>query len=296
MDESGAKGFASNKETELGEFGVAAGYFVQESQLQQVRGDFKAILEEVAGGHNGKSHVVDFSPDQQSLARLLVFNYLQDQNMACCYEAIYVQGLHETTSRENSTPLPDVRRPENMRYPDLRPTNPRLISEVFNSLLVKALAYAIEKCGSEVTLKVIVDTTDSTILDEYRESVNQLLNLFEPQPVHCRGWDLSLQSSIVHFGEIRTTCSSPDMENLLRRVEFDIACEDSELTFAADVLVGSVRHHLMNKVKVSGPGMLNSKDAIAGHVLASNMFGASELPSEQSFLDARYRHPERPQN
>lgn len=84
------------------------------------------------------------------------------------------------------------------------------------------------------------------------------------------------------------------MERLFSQVQVDFACEDSGLTFAADVLVGSLRHHLMKKEKLDDPGKLNSKDAIAGHVLEHQMYGASDLPSEQSLLDTMYWHPKRP--
>lgn len=294
VDESGAKGFASNVEAEPGEFGIAAGYFVREPLLCRVRDDFHAIRAKVAGGHEGKSHVVALTSDQQKSARKLVFDYLVDRDMYCCYEAMYVQGLHATTVRVNSIPPPDVKRPPNVHYSEPRPDNPRLISKLFSHLFGKAMAYAIDTYGRKVTLKVIVDTTDASVLNEYREGAKQLLNVFKPKMVSRVGWNSSSKTKIVHEAEIRTKFSAPEVEKLFSQVEFDIVCEDSGLTFAADVLVGSLRHHLMNKVKVTGPGMLNSKDAIAGHVLAHQMYGASELPSEQSLLDIMYRHPERP--
>lgn len=294
VDESGAKGFASNVEAEPGEFGIAAGYFVRERLLRRVRDDFHAILVEVAGGHEGKSHVVALTPDQQRSARQLVFDYLVDRDMYCCYEALYVQGLHAATVRANSIPPPDVKRPPNEHYSQPRPENPRLISEIFSSLLGKAMAYAVATYGRDVTLKVIVDTTDASVLNEYREGAKQILNVFEPKTVSRVGWDSSSNTRIVHEAKVRTKVSPPEVEKLFSLVELDIECEDSGLTFAADVLVGSLRHHLMSKVRVTGPGMLNSKDAIAGHMLAHQMYGASELPSEQSLLDTMYRHPEWP--
>lgn len=294
VDESGAKGFASNVEAEPGELGIAAGYFVRERLLGRVRDDFKATLAEVAGGHEGKSHVVDLMPDQQRSARQSVFHYLIERDMYCCYEAIYVQGLHAATVRANSIPPPDVKRPPNVHYPEPRPDNPRLISEIFRSLLGKAMAYAVDTYGRQVTLKVIVDTTDERVLNEYREGAKELLDAFKPKTVRCYGWDSSSKQRIVHEAMIHTKVSASEVETLFSLVEIDIACEDSGLTFAADVLVGSLRHHLMNKVKITGPGKLNSKDAIAGHVLEHQMYGASELPSEQSLLDIMYRHPGRP--
>lgn len=293
VDESGAKGFASNAEAELGEFGIAAGYFVRENLLSRVRDDFNAIRTKVAGGHKGKSHVVAFTPDQQKFARHSVFEYLLEREMYCCYEAIYVQGLHEATVRANSAPRPNVKRPPNEHYADPRADNPRLITEIFQSLIGKAMAYAVDNYGREVALEVIVDTTDEGVLKEYREAVSEILNVFNPKTVRRVGWNSASKTKIVHEAVMRTSFSDPKVENLFSHVEFDIACEDSGLTFAADVLVGSLRHHLMNKVKSNGLGKLNSKDAIAGHVLEHQIFGASELPWEQSLLDAKYRHPKR---
>lgn len=289
VDESGAKGFASNVEAELGEFGIAAGYFVRESLLCRVRDDFNAIRAKVTGGHEGKSHVVALTPAQQRSARSLVFDYLLDRDMYCCYEAIYVQGFHAATVRVNNISSSDVKRPPNEHYSKLRPENPRLISELFTHLFGKAMAYAIDNYGQKVTLKVIVDTTDASVLNEYRKGAKQLLNVFKPKVVSRVGWNSSSKKRIVHKAEIHTTFSAAEVEKLFSQVEFDIVSEDSGLTFAADVLVGSIRHHLMNKVKTVGPGKLNSKHAIAGHVLAHQMYGASE----QGLLDIKYRHPGR---
>lgn len=294
VDESGAKGFASNTEAELGELGIAAGYFVREQRLSRVRDDFNAILSECAGGHEGKSHVVDFTPQQQSSVRQAVFDYLLERDMYCCYEAIYVQGFHEAAVRANSIPRPDVKRPQHVHYSEPKPENPRLITEIFRSLIGKAMAYAVETYGREVTLKVIVDTTDASILNEYREGVMEILNVFKTKEIHRVGWDSLSKTKIVHEAVMRTRSSDSKMERLFSQVQVDFACEDSGLTFAADVLVGSLRHHLMKKEKLDGPGKLNSKDAIAGHVLEHQMYGASDLPSEQSLLDAMYWHPKRP--
>lgn len=294
VDESGAKGYASNVETEAGEFGVAAGYFVRELRLSRVREDLDAIRAKVAGGHEGKAHVVVLTPDQQRSARQLVFDYLLDRDMYCCYEALYVQGLHAASARTNAIPPPNVKRPPNEHYPKLRPENPRLISKIFCSLLGKAMAYAVDTYGREVTLKVIVDRTDARILDEYRNGVQKLLDVFKPKTIRLHGWNTYSKTPIVHEAELRTTVSEREVMESFSGVEVEIACEDSGLTFAADVLVGSVRHHLMKRVKDVGPGKLNSKDAISGHVLEHQMYGASNRALEQSLLDIMYRHPELP--
>lgn len=294
VDESGAKGYASNAEAEPGEFGIAAGYFVRERPLSRVRKDLDAIRAEAAGEHEDKVHVVALTPGQQRLARQLVFDYLLDRDMYCCYEALYVQGLNAASERASAIPHPNVKRPPNERYPKLRRENPRLIAEIFRSLLGKAMTYAVDTYGREITLKVIVDRTDASILDEYRKGVQQLLDVFKPKTIYLRGWNTSLKTPIVHEAELRTTVSDPKVVELFSGVEVEIACEDSSLTFAADVLVGSLRHHLMKKVKDVGPGTLNSKDAISGHVLEHQMYGASNLPLEQSLLDIMYRHPELP--
>jgi hypothetical protein len=296
VDESGAKGFSSNVETELGEFGIAAGYFVREELLRRVRDDFNDIRDKAAGQSEGKSHIVDLTPGQQRLVRQQVFEYLIDRDMYCCYEALYVQGLHASTNRTNAIPRPNVKRPPNEHYSEPRPENPRLISEIFSSLLAKAMAYAVDTCGREVTLKVIVDTTDARLLNEYREGAQQLLDVFKSKTIRRVGWNSSSRTKIIHEAELRTKASRPEAVELLSRVGFDIECDDSGLTFGADALVGSLRHHLMNRVKSVGPGMLNSKDAIAGHPLAYQMFGASSVPSEQSLLDTMYPHPARPKD
>ncbi|OWQ83041.1 hypothetical protein CDN99_27465 [Roseateles aquatilis] len=223
-----------------------------------------------------------------------MFDYLLDRDMYCCYEAMYVQGLHESAARTNAIPRPDIPRPPNVYYSEPRPENPRLISELFNSLFGKALAYAVDNFGREVTLKVIVDNTDEAVLDEYHAGAQRFLDVFKPKIIRRFGFDTASKKKIVHAAEMKTTVSEPQVEQVLSSAKFDISCEDSGLTFAADILVGSLRHHLMNKVKDAGPGSLNSKGAIAGHVLAHQMYGASNLPSQQSLLDTMYRHPQRP--
>lgn len=294
VDESGAKGFSTNLEAELGEFGILAGYFVREQLLDRVRGELEAIRDEIAEDHEGKAHVVALSPGQQRAARRKVFDYLLDRDMYCCYEAMYVQGLHAATARTNAIPRPDIPRPPNVHYSDPRPEDPRLISELFYSLFGKALAYAIDNFGREVTLKVIVDNTDDGVMDEYRKGAQRLLDVFKPKIVTRTGFDKAEKKKLVHAAEMRTTVSRPEVELFFSKAKFDISTEDSGLTFAADILVGSVRHHLMKKVKAAGPSSLNSRDAISGHALEHQMYGASSLPSEQSLLDTMYRHPQRP--
>jgi hypothetical protein len=74
VDESGAKGFADNRESVIGELGVMAGLLVPTEYVNRVESDLSSI---VAGfSSTGKLHVTDLEPNAQHELRERLFSYL----------------------------------------------------------------------------------------------------------------------------------------------------------------------------------------------------------------------------
>lgn len=65
LDESGAKGFAKNKESIAGESGVVAGYFVREKHVERVRRDLDILRDGFSVEPGKKIHLTDLDPEQQ---------------------------------------------------------------------------------------------------------------------------------------------------------------------------------------------------------------------------------------
>ena len=74
-------------------------------------------------------------------------------------------------------------------------------------------------------------------------------------------------------------------------ISYSIACEDSSLTLAADVLVNSVHHHLKSlQSKIAGAA-LNTAYSITNHQLSSLVYGVLENSEGNDFSDAMFTHP-----
>ena len=86
LDESGAKGYSDNTESELGELGVMAGYLIPSDCLDSVRNDLEAIRSNFFT--EGKVHITDLIPHQQEELRNRIFTYFIQRNIKWVYEAV----------------------------------------------------------------------------------------------------------------------------------------------------------------------------------------------------------------
>jgi hypothetical protein len=294
IDESGAKGFAQKSESFQGEVGVMGGYFVRANNIARVRCDFDKIRAEFASEVGGKTHLTDLGADRQQSARSAIFEYLREREMSLVYEGVYVQGLNETTKRANEI---SERAREgltfNVRFAN-RPENERLLSILFESIFIKAAAYAIDHFGEDVTLHIILDRTDKVLLSEFRSRAREFLEVGKPKQHVQRGYDLERREVVTDV--VTSHISGPAIDrtlNTLRNFAFDIACEDSGLTFAADVISNSIHHHLVTRATEGTLAKLNSRSAIGGYKLEHQIYGLANECESGSLNDTMYRYPNR---
>ncbi|ONA10946.1 hypothetical protein AQ875_21455 [Burkholderia pseudomallei] len=212
--------------------------------------------------------------------------------MSPIYEATYVQGLHDATKRLNeiSTNALEARRSD-VRISH-RPENERLLSVMFQMIFGKAAAYAVDYFGKNVTLQIIMDRTDSGLLREFREKATEFLDAGKPKQRELTGYDVVRKAKVTETATIQV--AGPDVDRALgdfRAFSYDISCEDSGLTFAADIISNSIRHHLSKKAGQGVPVDLNAKEAISGHKLEHLFYGLSDGRTFESLTDIMYRHP-----
>jgi hypothetical protein len=288
MDESGAKGYAKNKETTLGELGLMAGYFLPEEHVDQVRFDLELIRSRFL--IDGKLHITDLHPDKQKELRESIFSYFLSRKIFWTYEAVYVEGLHQYARAETE-------RHENIRKKrrsSIRLSNHKkqilLHAELFQGVFGKGIAFCNDMVGESFNLSVITDRVDSSLLASFSEKAKELLNVGAKREVEVTGYDLEKKEKVKFSFVMEMTVDSGVLGDY-SKVNFSIFCEDSALTLAADVLANSAHYHLKGKQKDTAGFSLNAVGAIAGHKLESILYGAWP-DSETNYLpDALFMHP-----
>lgn len=288
MDESGAKGYAKNKEAIPGELGVMAGYFVPGELLDLIRSELESIRSRFLEG--GKLHITDLSAEKQEELRAHIFYYFSIRKMFWTYEAMYVEGLHQYASAE-------AQRHENImkqrRSPILLSGNQKqmlLHAELFQGVFGKGVAFCHDMVGKEFAIKVITDRVDNSLLEVFNRKAYELLNVGSKREFKVTGFDPEAKKVIKRSFTMETNFIAGVIEDY-SGIEFSISCEDSSLTLAADVLANSVHYHLKSKQKDNVGCSLNAVDAIAGHPLDGIVFGAWPESDTNYISDAIFMHP-----
>ncbi|SEH42516.1 hypothetical protein SAMN05192544_1001428 [Paraburkholderia hospita] len=291
LDESLAKGRASKEESFDGEFGVIAGYFVRGNNIERTRQALESIRSGVSVSGKKKLHITDAAVSEQEHVRQNVFGCFDDRELSLIYEAVYVQGLHNDNKRTNES-IQQVRdsRRSNISIP-WRAENERLLSVAFDHVFGKAVAYAFDFFDPNVHLSVITDTLDEKILDEFRQRADNFLSLGEPKEIPIKAYDREKKEPIELTGRSSMTGDIDKFTKRLRNVTYSIACENSSLTFAADVLVNSVGYQLTKNIEAKGRIDLNSRPAIVGHRLEHYFYGVTDETTMRNPSDTIYRHP-----
>ena len=289
VDESGAKGFSDNREAVVGELGVIAGLLIPTECVSQVEANISAMLSGLSS--TGKIHITDLGPDAQQKVRESLFSYLLSVRAGWVYEAMYVEGLHSHQQLVSDMgAVAKTQRRSNIRLSG----NERLASlhqELFLGAFGKGVAFCMDHLGNEVSIDVITDRVDGSVLKSFDEAAQRLLNVGGRKDTWVSGFDLD--SKTVVRGFVTTEISvGVDQLGDFTGIKYNISESTSVLTLAADVVANSVHHHLKS-LQAKKPGCaLNTVDAIAGHPLANIVYGvtmgASAMPQ---VADTIFRHP-----
>ncbi|MEN9540611.1 MAG: hypothetical protein RLZZ459_702 [Cyanobacteriota bacterium] len=289
VDESGAKGFSDNREAVIGELGVIAGLLIPSKCVSRVETDISSIVSGLSS--TGKLHITDLDLSAQQKLREELFSYLLGVSACCVYEAIYVEGLY---SHQQLVSDIQAAAKAQRRSKIKLSGNDRLASlhqELFGGAFGKGVAFCIDHIGKEVSIDVITDRVDKSVLKSFSEAAQHLLNVGSRKETRVSGFDPV--SKTVLRGSVTTEITT-DLDQLgdFSGIRYNISQSESVLTLAADVVANSVHHHLKS-LQASKPGCaLNTADAIAGHPLANIVYGVTTEASAMSQVaDAIFRHP-----
>lgn len=290
LDESLAKGFASNQEQFDGELGVIAGYFVRGANRDRTLQSLEKIFAERPISEGGKRHITDLHDDQKIWVRKKLFEFLDERELPLLYSAISVQGLHANNERMNTLARDfHANRRSNISIP-LKKTNERLLTVAFQDLFLRAAAYAIEYFPPDTQISIITDRLDKEICREFEQCADKILNMDKPKSRSYTGFDRDKNQVVTYKVHSQVKGLDNEVTKRLQKLKYSIKCEDSALTFAADILVNSIGYHLKS-VATQSEIDLNSRRAISGHPLEHYFWGLSEASPMGNVADLMYRRP-----
>lgn len=287
IDESGAKGYADNKEQYAGEIGVMAGYIFGEEQLDTIQCSLDAIQNNYIS--DGKMHITNLSPEDQLSLRHEIFNFLLKSKTPCLYEAIHSEGFHKEFQSETYR----IAKIKESQKSKIRTSNHAekwlLHEELFQGIFGKALAWCIDNIGDEFKLAIITDRIDDTLKKRFIIMADEFLNLTKPTFLKTKGYDLDKKEKLT--GSITTSIkNADDLLGDLSKATYSINHENSSLTLAADVIANSIYHHFETRPNEDRFKDLHNKEGLSGHKLEGLFYGFSSLGSND-FSDTIFKHP-----
>lgn len=288
LDESGAKGYDDNKEQHQGEFGVMAGFALPESKAEAFISGLSEIVKSIVA--DGKIHITDLDPVAQETLRQRLFDYFSKCHALWFYEAVYVQGFHESQGRVKQLVEEAKKARRSSVKLSLNPIKESLHGQLFLGAFGSGVALAMDHIGPAFHLKVMTDRVDEPILKLFKAQADQLLNVGHPDRKEVTGFDTERKKIVT--GAIETSVTSgDDALGDFSGVTYEIECVDNLLTLAADVLANSIHHHF-KQIQENTPGAsLNSPEAIYGHPLQHLVYGAPTGAGLVNVADTIYRHP-----
>lgn len=253
IDESGAKGYSRKPERSDGELGVMTGLMMPGDQYDEI----KKIFELSAGDHNypGKRHITDIPTEAQQVNRNKIFNVFRKCGIVWFYDAIFTHGLYESEFLEN--------RGGNNNEREL------LHAKLFITVMVKAFACLHKFRDQEIELIVISDQLDSGTIKTFKRELSPHLDLLHGRPIEKDSTRFNRETQKIT--KFRHTYSVSPESNIPRfkKLDVSIVCEDSAVTFAADILANCTHFYIKKNYIERSVTKLNSKQAIAGHPLES---------------------------
>lgn len=283
IDESGAKGYSDNQETEVGEFGVMSGYLIPDERLEEVKNDLKQITKKYSSDE--KLHITDIEQQDQQSLRDEIFAYLKSHNALWVYDAIYVEGYFKHAEAIGRI-VDEIK--ENRRSDvklSLNEKREMLHCQLFSGVVYKGVALAIDNLGNRFNINIITDRVDNKLLRLFNE---ELKNIFDTEKKYqtVSGFDTK-QKQVVKGTVSTEIVDNADIMGDFTGITYSLNCDDSPLTLVADVLVNSVNHYLkLNQADLVNYG-LNSFKAIENHPLSDLVYGVSENDA----ADTIYKHP-----
>lgn len=253
IDESGAKGYSKKPEQKDGEFGVMTGFIMPGSFYGKV----KDLFESSAGDKSylGKRHITDIPVNDQQASRDKIFSVFKRCGIPWFYDAIFTHGLYESEfsdSRGGSACGREL-----------------LHAKLFMGVMIKTFACLHNFRDEEIELTVISDQVDSGTLKSFERELSPYLDYLHGRAVEKEISSFNRETRKLQKGTIRSSISPESNVPRFRRLDINILCEDSAMTFAADILANCTNFYIKKNYNERNITKLNSIQAISGHPLES---------------------------
>lgn len=275
IDESGAKGYSDKEEKNDGEIGLMAGYLLRKESINEARKRVDDLFDSIPS--NGKRHLTDLKKEQQEEARDICYGIFKYNRIPWFYNAIYSQGFYEANNNENRGSIKE---------------RELLHSKIFLGVFLKAISYV---CHSfeidEINLTIISDNLDKGVIKIFKKEVGDHIKIMTGK---------SLEKELTSFNKIENKIYSAKMETkviggvvfpMLKSINFDIQCENSSVTFMADILANSALYHINKIIEKNSNFDVNSKQAISSHPLHEFVVGCHNMNDKEviPIFDIIYR-------
>lgn len=290
-DESGAKGYSSQKEQYSGEVGIFAGLLITDHQLEA----FDLKMQELVKNHTSnmsKRHIADLPSDKAQKLRKDVFQAIKNYKLVCLYEAIHVQGFYceanrirevAKNARQNSRSCIRINSHE----------KPESLHDVlFEGLFLKALAWCIEQREKQAHLTIMMDHVDAAIAKRMQSAAQAAID-FSPQETPVKGFDMQIRRPV--FSSIKIELDVPKSYGFdefgSASFTLNVLDRNEPILLAADIVANSLNHHFKQRRgdKIGRP--VCSREAICGHALSECFWGFMDHKDDYWMSDIVYMHP-----
>lgn len=276
IDESGAKGYSKKGENYKGEVGVMSGYLFPEEFLTYMRNFTSRMFKSICS--DGKLHLTELSAEQQEKVRSIVFDLFLSNRTCWFFEAISVEGFFQSVHDKERS---------------VSNENELLHAKLFAGIFSKAIDRLNVDNPSNIHISVITDTISETTQKQFQSEVASYISFLTGNNVKGAFSSYDRETGIIIKNETKSSMDFSD-GNVLENLEFEIKCEDTPLTFVADILANSSYYYVKNNLSKDPMLKPNCSAAIKGHPLSHLAHGAynSDIVDVGSFSDLVYRRDE----
>ncbi|HCB0355313.1 TPA: hypothetical protein MYM73_003587 [Klebsiella variicola subsp. variicola] len=242
IDESGAKGYAKNEESYLGEFGVMAGFLLDERDLSRMRYIIEKSFNDISS--DGKLHMASLDKEKKEIAISRVRTFLKLYKIKWTYSAIYVNGYHQFNrsldNRKNKKEL----------------LHSTLFEHLMTKLCYNGIKISLSQRKKSFSLKCISDHIENATINKFKKDMKIPLK-------YLRG-----DSIIIEEDEHGNKRKLDTLEN----IDLSISTENSSLTFISDVISYVTWKYLNTEIEKNNDIKLQCKGTMKGHPFRSSMF------------------------
>lgn len=275
-DESGAKGYATQREKFPGEIGVMSGILIHEEIADETHAAFQRIYDTYKPSSAVKLHIADLQAARQEALRNEIYGTIESLGLPCFWYAVHVEGMFQAHA-EHRKLMDEVKLPPSPRFKrgSPRDTPALLHEELFNGFFGNVLAFVEGSEVEKVALRVKTDRVDPGTVKRFETSAKRFL---DDGALVSRATALDTDTGEIVSGSVTVQVDWPDSLRLSTDVvELTFECSEDGVTLAADVLANSLNHLFVTRDLDELYGPLNDMAAVRRHPLAAcfDLFGNS---------------------